>query len=119
MFWGTILGILVLISSSGCSLIKEYIPVSRRMPIIPMPMRPQLEPITKAELAEAPATLVKKLGDRDEALKKYAKKLEIGIKVYNEEARRVNGISGFYESLDERINRAIREEEKEAEAPIQ
>ena len=96
------------ITSSGCSLFKEYIFVSGRMPIIKLPDKPLLDPIEQEELKNLKKDTVEKLKNRDNKLKKYARKLKISIEVYNETALEQNKKSGFYDNLDERINNKLK-----------
>ena len=98
-----LLVIMIGITSSGCSLFKEYVFVSRRMPIIKVPDSPKLELIKQEELLVLEEITRNKLHARDKNLKIYAKKLKISIDVYNEFAKKHNKISGFYSSLEQEI----------------
>ena len=86
--------------NSGCSLLKEYVLVSKRLPILPKPTRPILTPISGSEIMIT-GSLRWKLVERDKALKKYAKKLEIAIDLYNDFARKTNDQSKIFDPLKE------------------
>ena len=83
-----------IISSSGCSVFKRYIFVSKRMPVLPVPKRPKLSPLKESEIPE-----IFKVRDRD--LKQYATKLEAVITIYNNYAKEQNRSTSFYDRLEE------------------
>jgi len=89
----------VMTFNPGCSIFKEYVFVQKRLPIIPKPERPQMVALTKDDMGAMPDAIQMKVIQRDAALKKYAKKLEVGIDIYNEYARKTNDQSGLFDSL--------------------
>jgi len=89
----------IILPSSGCSLFKEYMFVQKRLPVIPKPDRPTMTVIDPSELISLTTETKEKLVQRDVALKKYARKLEAGVDIYNDYARKTNDQSGLFDSL--------------------
>lgn len=92
MMKSMLLMILIGMLVSGC--IVKY--VEPRLPIIAMPQRPHLYPVSEDELKSLSPNTKDKLYYRDNELKKYAKKLEIGINTYNDFAKEHNKEFGYH-----------------------
>lgn len=73
--------------------------VSKRMPILPEPERPTLSPISIEELTKVDEPLRTKILLRDQQLKKYSKKLEASVSIYNDYARKTNDESKLFDSI--------------------
>jgi len=85
----TFLCIVFLVTCSGCSIIKEYVPVYPKLIMIHKPGKPQYE---KVEFPEGvkPTDREKKLIRMAHGWQVYSKQLELGIDKYNEVAEKHN-----------------------------
>jgi len=80
----------LLIVLSGCSFLNKTTYVQGYYPVIPVPERPQLPKLTRAQIAEPNQETAEKLEQAVIDLKTYARKLEIGISEYNTYAKGKN-----------------------------
>lgn len=92
---------ILMLCLSGC-VQKEYVPVNQPAPVISLPARPTMTPLTLEEKKawdSLPDNVKQHILQQNEDIKLYASELEVTLKAYNSWAEKTNTINAQFLGL--------------------